>query len=119
MVAEEAPSEAIVLILHEDSYTSTRYSIPNVGAGCHVLLPDHGEKEGPGAVHDGNIWESPIAIIFTEGFDDKEEERMPRDSAHSVIRDPGRSGFANPGRIGKQRVEAAIAALERMSAIDL
>ena len=81
--------------------STPRETISNIGARVHVFFPDHGEEERAGAVHDGYVREGPVTVIFSKGFDDHKEERMARNSAHSVIGDPSGDSFADPRGKGK------------------
>ena len=96
VMAEEAPSMPVVLVLHQYPHPSTRDSVTHIGTGCHILFPDHREEKGPGAVHDGYIGKSPVAVVFTERFDNKKEERVAGYSAHGIVRDPCGSSLTYP-----------------------
>lgn len=75
------------------------------------MAPDDGEEEGAGAAHDGDVGEEPGAVVAGEGVDDFEEEGMVWDGAHYVVGDAGGEGAADPGAVGEEGVEAALAAL--------
>lgn len=79
-------------------------TVSNIGAGTHVLFPDHGEEERASAVHDSYVGEGPITVVFSKGFDDHEEERMASNGAHSVVGDPSGDSLADPRGEGKERI---------------
>ena len=117
VVAEKTPGMTVVLFLHQYPHTSTSYAIADVGPRCHVFFPDHGEEERTGTIHNRNVWQSPIAIISSEGLDDKEEERVTRYSAHGIVGYTCGGSLADPGGIREKRVKAAIATLATVSAV--
>ena len=84
-MTEETPSVAVVLVLHQHPNASPRHPITNIGTGCHVLFPYHGEEEGAGAVHNGNVWKGPITIVAPERLDHQEEERVAWSRAHRIV----------------------------------
>ncbi len=81
--------------------SAPRETISNIGAGVHVLFPDHGEEERAGTVHDGYVGEGPITVIFSKGFDNSKEEWMTRNGAHSIVGNPSGDSFADPRGEGK------------------
>lgn len=101
---EESPGINAGVTVKQYPDSAPRRTISNIGAGVHVLFPDHGKEERASAVHDGYVGEGPITFIFSKGFDDRKEERMARNGAHSVVGDPSGNGFADPRGKGKQRI---------------
>ena len=81
------------------------------GVLAEPLLPDHGQEEWAGGGHDRDVGKDPFPICGGEGLDDPEEERMLGGGAHDVVADAGGDGTAEPGRVGEQGVEAALAAV--------
>jgi len=78
MPPEKRPRLAIILVCHQHSHSSHFRSVPSPGRGCAsaedacngiagsaalVFLPDDGEEEGAGTVHDGYVGEFPVAVI--------------------------------------------------------
>ena len=126
MPPEESPRLFIILVPHQHSHPPRRASVPPAricspkdrGAGNRrgratalILLPDDTEEERTGTVHDCNVGEFPIAVVWNQRFDDEGEEGVVGDGAHGIIRDTGGVGAANPGWVGEKRVETAVATL--------
>lgn len=74
-------------------------------------MPDDAEEERAGTVHDCYVRKFPIPIVGYERFDYKGEERVVGDGAHGVVGDAGGIRAADPGWVGKKRVEAAVATI--------
>ena len=62
MMAKEAPSVAVVFVLHEDADAGVL--VAGVGMRVDVFFPDDAEEEGAGAVHDGYVGELPVLVVF-------------------------------------------------------
>lgn len=58
VVSEETPGVAVVRILQQHSHT-----VDAVRVGVLVFLPDDGEEERAGRVHDGDVREHPGAVV--------------------------------------------------------
>ena len=56
---EEGPGVVIIVNLGEDADSA----VVDVDGGVHVFLPDDGEEERAGAVHDGYVGEVPVAVV--------------------------------------------------------
>ena len=125
MPPEESPRLLIILIPHQHSHPPRRASVPPAricspkdrGAGNRrratalILLPDDTEEQRTGTVHDCYVGEFPIAVVWNQRFDDEGEEGVVGDGAHGIVGDTGGIGAANPGWVGEERVEAAVATL--------
>lgn len=73
VVGEEAPRELVVLVLHENAHApSLTRSI------AHILFPDDRQEQRSGRVHNGDVWEEPVAVVLLQHFDRTEEEWMLR-----------------------------------------
>lgn len=79
--------------------------------GVHVLLPYNRQKQGASAVHDGDIWHPPIAIVGLQRLDHTDKEGMLRNCAHRIVADSRGHSASNPSWITKERVEASVAAV--------
>lgn len=97
---EEAGGVMVVVGLAEDADAA----VADVEGRVHVLLPDDGEEERAGAVHDGDVGQLPVLVVGREGFDDAEEKGVVRDGAHGVVGDAGRDGAVHPGWVGQEGV---------------
>jgi hypothetical protein len=106
VVGKEAPRELVILILHENTDT-TRLA----GLIMHIFLPNNGQEEWAGGIHDGDVRQDPMAIILLQEFDDAQEERVLGDRAHSVVGDTCWRSAAHPRGVRKKRIQAAVAAL--------
>lgn len=103
---EETPRLFIVFVGHQDS-DSGLFG----GDLAHVLLPNDAQEEGTGVVHDGDVGDLPVAVVFLQAFDDTSEEWVFGDAAHSVIGDAGGDSFAQPGVVGEKRVKTPLTAI--------
>lgn len=96
MMAEKAPRMTIVFILHEDPDPPTARAITNVLTRGHVFLPDDAEKQGTGAVHDGDVGELPVFVVGLQRLNHQEEKGMGGDGTHGVVGDARGSSAAHP-----------------------
>lgn len=64
VMAEETPGIPVVLVHHEDADSASTRAVADVGARRHVFLPDDGEEQRTGAVHDGNVGETPVLVVI-------------------------------------------------------
>ena len=123
---EERPRLFVVLVTHQHPHSPRFTTIPGActsspkdrgggdrrrSAAAFVFLPDDAEEERAGTVHDCYVRKFPIPIVRYERFDYKGEERVVGDGAHGVVGDAGGIRAADPGWVGKKRVEAAVATL--------
>lgn len=69
VVGEEAPRELVVLVLHENAHAPSL-----TGSIAHILFPDDRQEQRSGRVHDGDVWEEPVAVVLLQHFDRTEEE---------------------------------------------
>jgi hypothetical protein len=106
MVGEEAPRVIVVLVGEEDANT-----VGSFGAAVVVVSPDDAQEERAGGGHDGDVWQHPFAVVVGEGVNGLEEERVAGDRAHSIVGDARGRRATNPGWVGEEWVEAAIASL--------
>ena len=106
MVREEAPRMAVEHVRHQHPH-----AFMLSGRLPDVLLPDHAETQRPGGIHDGDVRQSPVAIVVLQLVDDPEEEGMLRHRAHGVVGDARWLGATHPGWVGEKRVESAVAPL--------
>ena len=83
----------------------------STGVFADPLFPHHAEEKWASGGHDRDVGKDPLPIRSGQGFDDPQEERVLRRRAHDVVADSGRDGAAEPGRVGEQRVEAALTAV--------
>ena len=74
MMRKETPRVPIVLVHHQDPDSTPSHAITDIGARGHVFFPNDREEERAGAVHDGDVGETPIPVVFAQGFDNEEEE---------------------------------------------
>jgi len=100
VLLEEAGGVMVVVGLAEDADAA----VADVEGRVHVFLPDDGEEERAGAVHDGDVGQLPVLVVGREGFDDAQEEGVVRDGAHGVVGDAGRDGAVHPGWVGQEWV---------------
>lgn len=106
VMGEETPRVVVVLIWEEDAHTLVTYGVCVV-----VVAPDDTEVERTSRRHDGDVWEWPAAVVVGEGVDRLQKEGVALDRAHSIVRDAGGDGAANPGRVSQEGIEAAVASL--------
>lgn len=112
MMAKEAPGVLVILLLlHEDADAAAAEAVADVVARGHVFFPDDAEEERAGRVHDGDVGQVPVFVVFHQRVDDAQEEGVLRGGAHGVVGDAGWHRFAHPGRVREEGVETAVAAL--------
>lgn len=106
MVREETPRKFVIFVLHQNAH-------PPGFAGLiiHVLLPDDRQEQRTRRIHDRDVGQHPLAIIFLQQLDHAEEERMLRHGAHCVVGDTRGHGTANPCWVCEERVQTAVATL--------
>lgn len=69
VVGEEAPRELVVFVLHENAHA------PSLTRPiAHILFPDDRQEQRSGRVHNGDVWEEPVAVVLLQHFDRTEEE---------------------------------------------
>lgn len=107
---EEAPAVALVVAGHQDAD-----ALRGLAGDADVLLPDDGQEEGAGAVHDGDVGHAPVAAVGLEGLDDAQEEGVLGDGAHGVVADARGDGEAQPGGVAQERVKTAVAAIVKVN----
>lgn len=106
VVGEEAPRELVVFILHENTDASSLARLV-----AHVFLPDDGQEQRAGGIHDGDIREEPVTVVLLQQLDDTQEERVLGHRAHGVVGNTCGCCAAHPRGVGEERIQAAIAAL--------
>lgn len=103
---EERPAVFIVFVWKEKSN-----AIHSCFLFIQVFFPHDGEEKRTGGVHDGYIWDFPVAVVGLERLDYAAEEGMLGDGAHGVVGDAGGDRAADPGRVGEEGREGALAAV--------
>ena len=112
MVGEEAPRVVVVLVGKENAH-----AVLLCGSSRVVMSPDDAEKERACRSHDRDIWERPAAVVVCQRVDGLEEEWVAGNRAHGVVGDTSGQSATDPGRVGKEGVEAAIASLVSLAKI--
>ena len=85
--------------------------VADVQTRAHVLFPQHGEEERAGAVHHRDVGQAPVPVVALQVGEHELEEGVVRGGAHGVVGDSGRVGQVQPGGVGEEGVEAAVASL--------
>lgn len=68
---EKTPRVLVVFLGHENPYPSLLCRAP-----ANILLPDNTQEQGPSAIHDGHIGNSPIAVVRLKAFNNPQEKRV-------------------------------------------
>lgn len=110
VVGEEAPGVVVVFFGEQDAH-----AVLVDGTSVVVMSPHKTEEERSGGGHDGDVGEWPATIVVRQGVDGLEEEGVTRDRAHGIVGDTGGDGTADPGWVGKQRVETSVASLRLLA----
>jgi hypothetical protein len=106
VVGEETPRELVIFVLHENPDAASL-----AGLVAHVLLPDDGQEQRSGRIHDCDVWEEPMAIILLQHLDHAQEEWVLGHGAHGVVGDTGGRCAAHPRGVSEEGIQAAVAAL--------
>lgn len=110
IVLEEAPGILIIFCFHENA-DATFPATGLITVLTHPLFPDDAEEEGPGRVHDGDVWQYPGAVIGLQTFDHAEEEWVVRSRAHGIVRDARGFRASHPRSVGQKGVEPTVTAI--------
>lgn len=110
---KKTPWLLVVILSQKDSHSSPVDTIPNVLARRHVFFPENGQEERTGCVHDCDVWKTPVTIVVLELGNHVYEKGMIWGGPHGVVRDAGGISTVEPGRVGEEGVDAAIAALRK------
>lgn len=70
MMAEETPGVAVIFFLHEDADAASADVVADVVARRQVFFPDDAEEERAGRVHDRDVRQLPILVVFRQRVDD-------------------------------------------------
>jgi hypothetical protein len=110
VMREEAPGVVVVFVREQNAQ-----AVVALGALVHVVAPDDTEVERTGGCHDGDVGEGPAAVVVGQRVDGLQKERVAGNGAHDIVGDTGGDGAADPGGVGEERVETAVASLESVS----
>lgn len=112
VMTKKAPTIPHILLAEQDpdSFFS-RHSVALVGV---VVVPEQGEEERAGRCHDGDVRHEPGFVVVFEGGDRFADEGVMRYYADYVVTDACWVGAPDPGGVGEERVEAALAALHKV-----
>jgi hypothetical protein len=94
------------VLAHQHTHTFLFWHSPT-----DIFLPDDAEEKWARRVHDGNIWDEPVAVIYWERLDYAQEEGVSGDGAHDIVTDAGWIGCPNEGWEVEEGVEGFITAL--------
>lgn len=100
---EEGVWARLVVLWHQDLQLH-RYWGPS-----DVLFPHLGQKQRPRGVHDGDVGHEPVDLEPLQLDDGLEEERVLRNGAHDVVRDPSGVCFAHKAVELQERVQISVA----------
>jgi hypothetical protein len=106
VVREEAPWVVVVFIREENAH-----AVVALGPGVVVVAPDETKVERARRSHDSDVGQGPAAVVVGQRVDSLEEEWVARNCAHGVVGDARGESAANPGGVGEEGVEAAVASL--------
>ena len=107
VVCEEAPAVSVVFGGEENTD-----AVQTFWGELVVVAPDDAKVQRTGGGHDGDVGEGPAAVVVRQAVNGVKEELVARHRAHGIVGNARGVGLANPGGVGEERVEAAVASLQ-------
>lgn len=106
VVGEEGPRVVVVFFREENANT-----VFVDGRRVVIMAPDKRQEKWTGRCHDGDVGEGPATVVVGQRVNGLEEEGVAGNGAHGIVGDSGGDCAADPGWVGEERVEAAVASL--------